>query len=198
MTSPNNPRAVARVFFQEIEEGDRRKLEAASNDASTGGGARDLRIPHRDFWPCLRKLFPTEKTASRRRDGQRRDLTVYVGELFWVDASGEDGSAAVRSQSVVYEPPTDARPSEGRITKIHALPILRNSVPPPTQGTVFLLLIQQVDGKVFPHYVTETTLRDPGFNRDVATHIGDCIGRAGNRKVRGYIDFTTGDAYCHD
>ena len=35
---------VVRVLFRTIDEGDLRKMDAVSNDAPTGGGARDLRF----------------------------------------------------------------------------------------------------------------------------------------------------------
>jgi hypothetical protein len=38
------PTAAARILYKEIVEGDLRKFRAESNDAATGGGARDLRF----------------------------------------------------------------------------------------------------------------------------------------------------------
>ena len=35
---------VARVIFQIVTEGDRKKMDAVSNIAQSGGGARDLRF----------------------------------------------------------------------------------------------------------------------------------------------------------
>lgn len=36
--------AIAEILFHEIADGDVRKFNAESNDADTGGGARDLRF----------------------------------------------------------------------------------------------------------------------------------------------------------
>jgi len=80
------PRGVARVFFQEILEGDRRKLEARSNDdPGAGGGARDLRVPHKAFGPLFKKFFPNEVVKRRRRGGQPTDVTLQGGEVVWIE-----------------------------------------------------------------------------------------------------------------
>src|SRR4051794_5281303 len=103
---PAKPKGVARVFFQEILEGDRRKLEARSNDSKTGGGARDLRVPHTKFWPVLRHMFPGQTAVKRTRNGERVDFTIHTGTLYTTKGGVES------SVEVTYEPPTDARPSE--------------------------------------------------------------------------------------
>lgn len=186
------PQGVARIFFQQIREGDRRKLEARSNDSATGGGARDLRVPHTKFGPIFRRLFPADAVGSRRRGGAKKDVTLYSGRLWWMEGDVE------KSVGVVYEPPTDARPSEGRIGRIHDIPVLAERVPPEADGTVFLLLVQQDDGKVFPHYVTATQLQDPGWNRDIAAAIRSCMHcTPPGATVRGYVDYVNQERYCH-
>ena len=58
-----------RVFFQEVKGGDIRKYFNESNDASGGGGARDLRIrPEGEFWRPLEPFFPT-RISERQRTG---------------------------------------------------------------------------------------------------------------------------------
>lgn len=56
--------AIAEVLCHEITEADIRKINATSNDAQTGGGARDLRFSI-DFAPCLDRFFPQEETIER-------------------------------------------------------------------------------------------------------------------------------------
>lgn len=191
--SLRRPKGVARVFFQEILEGDRRKLEARSNDdPSAGGGARDLRVPHKGFGTLFKKFFPAEEVKRRRRDGKPTNVTLQSGEVVWL----EDGQE--RSRKVLYEPPTDARPAEGRIARIHDIPVLAAGVPSEDQGRVFLLLVQEDDGKVFPHYVTMKQLEDPKFNREISSAIRQCAQEtAENHAVRGYVDYVAQKKYCH-
>lgn len=192
-SSLRKPHDVARIFFQEILEGDRRKLEAQSNDAPTGGGARDLRVPHKPFGPIFRRMLPDEETQIRRRDNKKVPVTVYVGRLYWVEKGQE------RSWPAQYEPPTSARPTEGRIARIHEIPVLADQVPPADRGRTFLLLVQQDNGKVYPHYVTERDhLDDPQFNREIASAIRQCAANtSAGRSVRGYVDFIEDKVYCH-
>ena len=186
------PSGVARVFFQEILEGDRRKLEARSNDASTGGGARDLRVPHKAFGPLFAKFFPTPKSVKRRRGGVSTTVEVQSGHVHWVERNVE------YTHDVQYEPPTDARGSEGRIAKIHDISVLAERIPPASAGQVFLLLVQEDNGKVFPHYVTLKGLKDTGFNREISRIIRLCASNTRQgRSVRGYIDYVAGKSYCH-
>lgn len=188
----SRPRGVSRIFFQEIREGDRRKLEARSNDTATGGGARDLRVPHRKFGPMFRQMFSNDKVVTRRRDGMNVDVTLYTGKLYWVDGDQE------RFVDVDYEPPTTARPDEGRIARIHDLPVLADGVPAESEGRVFLLLVQRDDGKVFAHYVTANALASGGWNKDLADAIRGCMQATAERhSVRGYVDYVKSERYCH-
>lgn len=74
-----NEHEVARVIFQVIEDGDRRKFEAVSNDADTGGGARDLRFrPANRFLPVLgrHQHAPNLRSGFCRGVPQRLNLVV--------------------------------------------------------------------------------------------------------------------------
>jgi hypothetical protein len=93
------------LYFQEILPGDVRKYHAASADAPTGGGARDLRIsPAGVFEPLLRQMFPTEINQ----------LGVTQGEIIWTNPDGEDESTAIQLWA-----PTSARPNELRIGRFY-------------------------------------------------------------------------------
>jgi hypothetical protein len=53
------PTGIKRIVYYEIVEGDFRKFQAVSNDAPTGGGARDLRFrQYEKFLEVLKRLFP--------------------------------------------------------------------------------------------------------------------------------------------
>src|SRR5581483_1457775 len=69
------PGKPAIVFFQETKPDDIDKYFMHSNDADTGGGARDLRIrPANEFWKDLSPFFP-EEISTRQRSG-----TVYSAD----------------------------------------------------------------------------------------------------------------------
>jgi len=78
LTKPPMPSTIAvagvkRIVYKEIVEGDFRKFKAESNDADTGGGARDLRFrPHDEFAKVFRELFPRSQQKTRKRDGKNR------------------------------------------------------------------------------------------------------------------------------
>ena len=106
---------IARIVFREILEGDRLKFIAQSNISDTGGGARDLRFRGWDqMEEVLRKLFPGTEVAKRRRAGADT-LEIYSGRFHWLRKS--DGVEV--SREALLEPPTDARPNEARITRVH-------------------------------------------------------------------------------
>ena len=70
------------VLFKQVREGDIRKLAAQSNDAPTGGGARDLRFPAEPFAPVLHLFFP-DVVGTSSNGGE-----IRKGTLAWVNASG--------------------------------------------------------------------------------------------------------------
>ena len=101
--------AIAEVLCHEITEADIRKINATSNDAQTGGGARDLRFSI-DYAPCLDRFFPQEVTYEGR--------TPYrIGMFEHYDANGKRTTERVR---YAFQP-TDARPREVRIAQISKL-----------------------------------------------------------------------------
>jgi hypothetical protein len=184
---------IRRVVYKEITASDRRKFVARSNDAATGGGARDLRFsPYKRFGDVFSRLFPTKRTEQRRRDGVQKDVPILVGEFHWHDAENR-----ARTMESTFEPPTDVRPSEGRLTKVHTYPCFAN-VPSDAEGIVLLLLIQNAQGAVWPHFTTERSLRGGGWNRDVADGLLACIdAKRAHVSVAGYMDFETGQSFCN-
>lgn len=108
-------RQVVRILYKEIVAGDLRKILAQSNDSATGGGARDFRFgSFKTLLPVITHMFPNRAKENRKRDGVVEEIEVFQGEFFWYDANG----MIVRKNSF-FEPPTDVRPSEGRIARVH-------------------------------------------------------------------------------
>lgn len=191
-------RRVDRILYKEIVAGDLRKILAQSNDSDTGGGARDFRFgSFQSLLPVIQQMFPNKAKENRKRDGVVEEIDVFQGEFFWEDESGQ----VVRKDSF-FESPTDVRPSEGRIARVHEYGCFDTSrVPKGGEGNrVLLLLIQLSDGSVWPYYAEEKTLRIDGmWDPVVARELLDCLDakRAANRAVIGYRDFTTAGKYCN-
>lgn len=187
---------VARILYKELVEGDLRKLRAESNDADTGGGARDFRFgSYRTLLPVIQAMFPRAAQEDRKRNGVITQIDVFKGTFYWKSATG------VESKEVVFEPPTDARPSEGRIARVHEYPCFdASNVKIGVGNRVLLLLIQLDDGTVWPYYAEEKSLRTPNvWHPVVAKELLDCLDakRPANQVVIGYRDFTNARRYCN-
>jgi hypothetical protein len=189
---------VARIMYKEIVAGDVRKILAKSADSDTGGGARDFRFgSYKSLLPVIQEMFPKKAKESRKRDGVVEQIDVFQGEFFWHNDEGH-----VECKDSFFEPPTDVRPSEGRIARVHEYQCFDTSrVPKGGEGNrVLLLLIQLSDGSVWPYYAEEKTLRTKGkWDPVVAKELLDCLDakRAANRAVIGYRDFTNAGKYCN-
>ncbi len=189
---------VARILYKEIVAGDLRKILAQSNDSDTGGGARDFRFgSFKTLLPVITQMFPKKAKENRKRNGVVEEIDVFQGEFFWHDAKGQ----VVRKDSF-FEPPTDVRPAEGRIARVHEYGCFDTSRVPKggEVNRVLLLLIQLNDGSVWPHYAEEKTLRIKGkWDAVVAAELLACLDakRAANRAAIGYRDFTNASRYCN-
>jgi hypothetical protein len=185
-----------RIYFREFTAGDEKKRQARSNISQTGGGARDLRMPHRAFGPLMEKMLPDRQQVQRTREKQRVTLEIYSGTLHYPidpdDPQGEESTIIID-----YEPPTTARSTEGRIPRIPKIPSLRN-VPEGHLGRTFLLLVQNSRNEIRAHYVTEDDLNQEGWDPDVVRTILSCVKTTQkNHVVQGFIDYTTREHYCH-
>lgn len=188
---------VARILYKELLEGDLRKIQARSNDAETGGGARDFRFRSFDtLLPVIQKMFPQTVKENRVRNKKPVMIDVYQGRFFWYDAKDN-----VVSKEVYLEPPTSARPGEGRIARIHEYPCFDASkVRIGVGNRVLLLLIQLEDGTVWPYYAQERSLRTVGeWHPDVARVLLECMdaARPANQAVLGFKDFTNDKEFCN-
>jgi hypothetical protein len=184
------PTTTRRVVYREIREADRRKFMAQSNDAVTGGGARDIRFgPYSKFGDVFARMFPTQRVVKRKANAA---TTVFVGSFSW----NEQG--AVRQMESVFEPPTLSRRSEGRIPTVHKYPCFEN-LPGMDEGMVLMILVQDADDTVWPSFITEATMDDPRFDRAMASKLKGCIAaaRASKTAVCGFIDFETGTEFCN-
>lgn len=193
----NQAGQVARILYKELVEGDLRKLQAKSNDADTGGGARDFRFRSFDtLLPVIKQMFPQTVQEERRRKKQLVLVDIYKGYLSWYDEKQN-----VVTKDVYLEPPTSARPGEGRIARIHEYPCFdASNVKIGAGNRVLLLLIQLDDGSVWPYYAQEKSLRTPGdWHPAVARVLLDCIDadRPENQAVLGFKDFTNGKDFCN-
>jgi hypothetical protein len=196
MANPAPAATPQRIYFREFTAGDEKKRQAKSNISPTGGGARDLRMPHRTFGPLMEKMLPSRRHVQRTREKQRTMLEIYSGALHY-PTNPEDPQGEESTMIIDYEPPTTARSTEGRIPRIPAIPSLRN-VPDGHMGRTFLLLVQNSRNELRAHYVTEDDLNRPGWDLDVVNTILGCVKTTRkNHVVQGFIDYTTGKHYCH-
>jgi hypothetical protein len=92
------------LVFREILPGDIRKQLASSNDAATGGGARDLRFRRAAVMtPVLGRMFPH----------QARQRGVVRGPVRWYTPAGTQEEALIE-----FWRPTEARAGEVRLGMI--------------------------------------------------------------------------------
>lgn len=188
---------VTRVVFKALTKGDLKKFQAKSNNAKSGGGARDLRFrPYRKFDDAFERLFPEEIKVRRRRKKKRIKVSVRRGTFRWMDSETDE----VQSKAAQFEPPTTARGGEGRLVRVNRYPTLKTNFPS-GEGQLLFLMVQDAEGEVWPHIVTEHSLRtDKEWAPEVAQAILKCLDGKGARRgtAQGYIDITTGARYCND
>lgn len=177
-----------RVVYREILPGDIRKIREKSNDANTGGGARDLRFNHKAFHPMFGKMFTQRKEVKRKRASVLTEVTIYEAELEY---------APNKTTKISYEPPTPSRPAEGRIPQISKLPPFEN-IPETPDDKVFALIVQDRSDKIHIHFALESELPDK-WNSQISKLILQCDSAASDRvATQGYYDLLTGKKYCHD
>jgi len=176
--------------YKEIVEGDLRKLLAQSNDAKTGGGARDLRFPSASFDSVMHRVFTKDGIG---RGGKQ----IRIAEVTYLDKDD-----APHITTLEYWPPTSARPREDRISRVHSSPALGGQLPDAGRGRVFLVLSKFDDGTVRCDYAYENDLRAkdvwaPEVNSQILNCMSAAAARNGNRTVQGYYDFISGQGFCH-
>ena len=158
--------AIAEVLCHEITEADIRKINATSNDAQTGGGARDLRFSI-DYAPCLDRFFPQEVTYEGR--------TPYrIGMFEHYDANGKRTTERVR---YAFQP-TDARPREVRIAQISKLDFFLD-LPEISggDGVLFMAFIRKTDGIPQAQYLTEKQIEAEDSDPIIAAAMREAVSK---------------------
>lgn len=189
---------VLRLLYKEINDGDRKKFRADSNfDKDEGGGARDLRFSgFVELGPFLGLMFPGRKAVKRKRQGVSTSVDQLSAALHWLDDAG------VHNQKEAYfEPPTDTRENEWRLTKVHTFGCFRDNVIPQAKPDkkIILLLVQNVQGQVWPHFAEEDDLRGGVWHSVIAGPVVDCMDakRRADGVVLGFVDYTNSKRYCN-
>lgn len=166
------------VVYKKIVEGDLKKFFAQSNITKSGGGARDLRFsPASKFFPIFQRMFRIQN-----------DDGTYRGYFFWADNVPTE---------VSIHPPTNSRPNEIRIAKVHEC--IPDKHIPLSIGDCILILILDSENKVWPYFITEKSLREDNWH----PRIKKCIleGLAAKRSVKsspmGFIDIENGGNFTN-
>ena len=189
MSNRERIRTPVRILFQGLTTATALKAKALSASATTGGGARDLRLsPHSEVQPFMEQMFSGEKLVSRNSGvGGSEEVSVRFATATW-------GLGRPRVE-VEYWPPTPSRPNEGRIGRISALRPL--SEPPSIEEEPVVLFVQDSDDLIWVRYATVTGLRQSVSQ--VSDFICTCLERTRRGTIAsGYIDLTDGrfDTWC--
>lgn len=208
MSDKKRPERIVQAIYKELKKGDFRKGVAKSNDADTGGGARDLRFGgYAEVKDIFRSFLPERRTENRHRNKKPVALEILTGTGHWVEPlrPGEASSETERTRTfeVEFEEPTYARPTEGRLTRVNKYPFFGRDdyLPADDKSRRFLLISRSESGLVYFHIVSEKILRIPDpegrfpFNKTMV----DCINakRNANVSVLGHYDFENGMGYCN-
>lgn len=179
--------SVILILFRHIETADRRKFEARSNDASSGGGARDLRFrPEAKFMPFFRKMFPQHRTEKRTTKGVVEEIEILSGEVAW----GEDGKDTAATMEIW--PATNARPNEVRIARISSYGLAKSIKEDPNGGKSIFMMFKQKNGSIRLYFTTETSLRNDAWDPTIKRFAVDWLDRGGNSA---FLDLETKERY---
>ena len=169
---------VKLVVYKRIVEGDLRKFTATSNITQSGGGARDLRFsPAAEFLPIFQRMF------HQGDDGKLK------GQFSWVnDASTE----------VEVHKPTNSRPNEIRIGRIHEC--FPQDVIPNSSVDCVLLIVLDNTGRVSPYFTSLESLRSDNWHPAIKDPIiyGLTARRDANTTAMGYVDIENGRCYTNE
>lgn len=158
MREPRRQLAVLRAVFYDIYPGDRLKLDAQSNVADTGGGARDFRFsPVEEFFPLFGLMLPDrEVRTTRGRVAGEREVEVLVGNVRWTDAAAQPNE---RQGRMTIWPANERRTTEARIGTVHKFGVSHLVLDDPNGGKSVFLLLQMANGELRMWFTTETSLR---------------------------------------
>ncbi|MFE0315338.1 hypothetical protein [Streptomyces albogriseolus] len=138
----------------------------------------------------MRKLLPKTREVQRRRNNEK-----VVVDLHWGPVKIRQDDDRITEVDLLWESPTDARPSEGRIPRVHD----HFNVPEDGLGAVFFVLMQHEE-HVLASYAYEDDLRNGHWNQELTQHILTCKDSPERRPkvlAQGYVDCVKPDRYYH-
>ena len=176
MTKATN-HGVKLIVYKRIVEGDLSKFTATSNITPSGGGARDLRFsPAPVFFPIFQRMF--------EQDGDG----ILRGQFFWANHAPTE---------VEIHPPTNARPNEVRIGRIHeCFPV--DVIPTDSEDCVLLIVLDSV-GHVSPYFTSLKSLRHDNWHPAIKGPIieGLTAHRNARTTAMGFVDLENGRSYTN-
>ena len=174
----HNKDDVKIVVYKRIVEGDLRKFSATSNITPSGGGARDLRFsPESEFLPIFQRMFPKAING------------FFCGLFYWEKFEPTEVEIAL---------PTNSRPNEVRITKIHEC--FPQKIIPADSTDCVLLIILKNDGTVWPYFTSLVSLKHDEWDPKIKDKIieGLLAQRNANVTAMGYIDIENKRSYTNE
>lgn len=158
--------AIAEILFHEIASGDVRKFNASSNDAGTGGGARDLRFGML-YEHALDRLFPKEIVTERGHE-------YRLGTFYYKDADGVEHEQD--NVHYAFKPKTDGKRREVRLCQLNKIPFFQK-LPDlePDDGLLFVAFIRMTEGLPQMQFLTEKQINDPNSNQIIAAAMRKAI-----------------------
>ncbi|HIF5880018.1 TPA: hypothetical protein ACX3FY_004164 [Vibrio parahaemolyticus] len=179
---------VVRMVYREVMPGDRRKFVAQSNDTPSGGGARDFRYrPYGSFEGIFEKMLSNRKTIARRRNGIQTNIEIHSSRVQVIKG------ASTVIKEIEFEPPTDARGDEGRLTRLSHYEL---EVTPESEGRTFLLLYQVGSGELFLTFASEQSLHAELWDENITEILLDCLYAKCRGAKQGYHDFEMNTSFC--
>ena len=167
---------VSLVIYKKIVEGDLRKFTATSNFTKIGGGARDMRFnPALEFFPAFQRMFTQSGSILR-------------GYFSWANEPDTE---------VEVHPPTNARPNEVRIGKIHEC--FPQSVIPNDATDCILLIVLDGTGKVCPYFTSQYSLVHDNWHPAIKDPILEGLNaqRSSKTTAMGFVDIDNGRSYTN-
>lgn len=160
--------AIAEILFHEIVSGDIRKFNAESNDADSGGGARDLRFGLR-YGPVLNRLFSPEIVTEGGHE-------YRLGSFCYKDSNNE---MHVQDNIHFAPPKKGGKRREYRICQLNKVPFFQE-LPElqPDDGKLFIAFIRMTEGLPQMQFLTERQINDSKSNQYIATAMRDAVSSA--------------------
>jgi hypothetical protein len=176
---------VGYVIYKRCIAGDRRKVEARSHDAPSGGGARDLRFSAKMFGRVIPEVFD--------QTGVSRGRPVNKAPVYWWEKDERQGPVIVE-----FFPPYSSRDTEVRLGRVHEVtPFDEHHIPPHEFDPFFF--IWRDEQRVWARYVTVEEMRQPGWPPSLVDPIlGSVETVRRERNIRGWMNMRTKEGEHRD